>query len=84
MGVNENIIVQHLADIKNYLDERDIAKVYQECDLLKKHIDEYPVDSKLISRLIQIALIPEPSTSNLSLNDRIDEIDELIGLLTPK
>ena len=84
MGVNESIIVQHLTDIKNYLNERDIAKVYQECDLLKKNIDEYPVNSKLISRLRQISLIPEPSTSNLSLNDRMDEIDELIELLTPK
>jgi len=84
MGINENIIAQHLADIRNYLNERDIAKVYQECESLKINIDKYPVDPKLISRLRQIASIPEPSTSNLSLNDRMGEIDELRDILGPK
>ena len=81
MGVNENIIAQQLTDIKDNLEDRDIGKVFQLCDELKMNIEEYPVDESIISRLKTIADIPEPSTSNLSLNDRIKEIDELIDIL---
>lgn len=81
MGQNENVIVQQLQDIKSNLESRDIAKVYQLCDELKVTIDRYRVDESVTSRIKIIADIAQPSTSNLTLNDRVREIDTLIGIL---
>ena len=84
MGQNENVIVQQLQDIKSNLESRDIAKVYQLCDELKVTIDRYRVDESVTSRIKIIADIAQPSTSNLTLNDRVREIDTLIGILNTK
>ena len=81
MGQNEIHIGQKLQDIKINLESRDIAKVYQLCDLLKIDIGQYPVDESIIHRIKIIADIAQPSTSNLTLNDRIQEIDALICIL---
>ena len=81
MGQNENVIVQQLQYIKSNLESRDIAKVYQLCDELKVTIDRYRVDVSVTSRIKIIADIAQPSTSNLTLNDRVREIDTLIGIL---
>ncbi len=81
MGQNEIIIRQKLQDIKINLESRDIAKVYQLCDLLKIDIERYPVEESIIHRIKIIADIAQPSTSNLTLNDRIQEIDALICIL---
>ena len=81
MGQNENVIVQQLQYIKSNLESRDIAKVYQLCDELKVTIDRYRVDEFVTSRIKIIADIAQPSTSNLTLNDRVKEIDTLIGIL---
>jgi hypothetical protein len=84
MGQNENVIVQQLQYIKSNLESRDIAKVYQLCDELKVTIDRYRVDESVTSRIKIIADIAQPSTSNLTLNDRVREIDALIGILNTK
>ena len=81
MGQNENIISHLLQDIKNNLESRDIAKVYHLCDELKTAINRYPVDESIASRIKIIAEIAQPSTSNLTLNDRVREIDALIDIL---
>ena len=81
MGQNENVIVQQLQDIKSNLESRDIVKVYQLCDELKVTINRYRVDESVTSRIKIIADIAQPSTSNLTLNDRVREIDTLIGIL---
>ncbi|QMU55110.1 MAG: hypothetical protein GKS07_09600 [Nitrosopumilus sp.] len=84
MGQNENIIVQQLQDIKSNLESRDIAKVYQLCDELKVAIDRYHADESITSRIKIIAEIAQPSTSNLTLNDRVREIDALMDILNAK
>ena len=81
MGQNENIMAQQLRDIKINLESRDIAKVYQLCDQLKVTIKRYHVDESITSRIKIIADIAQPSTSNLTLNDRVSEIDTLIDIL---
>ena len=81
MGQRETIIAQQLQDIKTSLESRDIAKVYQLCDLLKINIAQYHGDKSTIHRIKTIADIAQPSTSNLTLNDRIKEIDDLISIL---
>ncbi len=84
MGQNENVIAHELQKIKINLENRDIAKVYQLCDELKSNISEYRVDESLTPRIETIANIAQPSTSNLTLNDRVQEIDELISILHSK
>jgi len=81
MGENESIISQQLHDIKINLETRDIAKVYQLCDQLKVSIERYNVDKSISSRIKIVAEIAQPSTSNLTLNDRVREIDDLIDIL---
>lgn len=81
MGQNENSLSQQLNDIKINLENRDIAKVYHLCDQLKISIEKYNIDKSITSRIKIVADIAQPSTSNLTLNDRVREIDVLIGVL---
>jgi hypothetical protein len=81
MGQNENIMAQQLQDIKINLESRDIVKVYQLCDELQVTIKRYHVDESITPRIKIIADITQPSTSNLTLNDRVSEIDTLIDIL---
>jgi hypothetical protein len=81
MGQNEDIMAQQLQEIKINLESRDIGKVYQLCDKLKVTIEKYHVDESITPRIKIIADIAQPSTSNLTLNDRVREIDTLIDIL---
>ena len=81
MGQGETIIAKQLQDIKTNLESRDIAKVYQLCDLLKINIEKYQGNKSITHRMKIIADIAQPSTSNLTLNDRVKEIDALISIL---
>jgi hypothetical protein len=84
MGQNEVIIAQQLQQIKRNLESRDIAKMYQLCDELKINIEKYHVDESVASRIKIIADIAQPSTSNLTLNDRVKEIEDLVDILSTK
>jgi hypothetical protein len=84
MGPSETIIAHQLQDIKISLESRDIAKVYQLCDLLKINIDQYHGEESITHRIKIIADIAQPSTSNLTLNDRIQEIDSLVSILNSR
>ena len=84
MGDGERTMSKLLLEIKVNLEGRDIAKVYQLCDELKVNIDECHMDKTITSRIGAIASIAQPSTSNLTLNDRILEIDDLIDILNSK
>jgi hypothetical protein len=81
LGHGENIIAKQLLDIRINLENRDIVKVCQLCDELKINIERYQVDKSIRSRIKIITDIAQPSTSNLTLNDRIQEIDVLIDSL---
>ena len=84
MGHNEVILGKQLQNIKINLESRDIAKVYQLCDLLKVNIERYPVEQSTTQRIKIIADIAQPSTSNMTLNDRVKEIDALISILNTR
>ncbi len=81
MEDNEKIIASQLLEIKNNLENRDIAKVYQLCDELKMNVKKYSINKAITPRINTIADIAQPSTSNLTLNDRIREIDDIIDIL---
>ena len=81
MREEDSMVVQKLQAIKSNLENRDIAKVYQLCDELKIIMDKYQISESVRPRIKTISEIAQPSTSNLTLNDRVMEIDALVDIM---
>ena len=81
MREEDSMVVQKLQAIKSNLENRDIAKVYQLCDELKIIMDKYQISESIRPRIKTISEIAQPSTSSLTLNDRVMEIDALVDIM---
>ena len=70
-----------LTKIKNYLDDSDSSKIFQECKKLKICINKYSISAMIVHRLRKISQLTK-STLSKNIKYLRSEIDELIIVLT--
>ena len=80
MAKNERIIAQDLTEIKGAIQSNDFEKLSELCKVLRKEIKKYPVKPDIFDRLEKITGY-DISPSNLSIHEKILEIDNLVDLL---
>lgn len=80
MAKNERIIAQDLTEIKGAIQSNDYEKIDELCVILIREIKKYPVKPFIFDRLENVARYNQ-STSNLSIKEKIREIDNLVDLL---
>ncbi len=83
MEKNENIIAQDLCEIKDALQTQDKIKLDEQCKILSKEIKKYAVKPNIIDKLNEVSDYSDLSQFK-SLEDKIQEINELVSILTSK
>jgi hypothetical protein len=73
------VLAKILTNIKNYLDEVDRSKLFQECKNLSVCISKYSINAMIVYRIRKISHLPNLLPDNIEYLKR--EIDELIRIL---
>ena len=81
MAKNERIIAQDLAEIKHAIQTQETAQISELCKILSREIRKYPVKPDILNRLEQISCYPESLTLNISSDEKIKEINNLMNIL---
>ena len=82
MAKNERIIAQDLAEIRHAIQTKNMDDVENLCNILKKEISKYPVKEDIIDRLELVTNYYLSSKIDLPIEMQIDEITNLIDILT--
>ena len=81
MAKNERIIAQDLAELKHAIQTQEDAKISELCKILSREIRKYPVKPDIFYRLEHVSCYSESSTLNISSDEKINEINDLIDIL---
>ena len=82
MAKNERIIAQDLAELRYALQTENTNDIENLCHILKREISKYPVKQDLIGRLESVTNYYDASTVDLTLDEQITEITNLVDILT--
>ena len=78
---NERIIAQDLAEIKDAIQSHDSTRILELGEILAKEIKKYPVKPDVVNRLETVSDYSDTFSSAESIEEKIQEIDELIDIL---
>ena len=81
MAKNERIIAQDLAEIKHAIQTQDTVKLNELCKILGREIKKYPVKPNITDRLEHVSGYTESSTLNMSVDEKVKEVRDLIDIL---
>ena len=82
MAKNERIIAQDLAELRHAIQTQNVEDIGNFCQILKREISKYPVSLDLTGRLNSIADYHNTSDVDLPLDERVNEITNMIDILT--
>ena len=74
-------LTEILTNIKNYLDNFDSSKLFQECKKLKICINKYSISAMIVHRLQKISQLTKSTLSD-NIEYAKGEIEELLRILT--
>ena len=82
MAKNERIIAQDLAELRHAIQTKNTKDIANLCHILKREISKYSVKADVTDRLELVANYYDSSGVDLTSDMQINEITNLIDILT--
>ena len=82
MAKNERIIAQDLAELKYAIQTKNRQEIENLCNILKREISKYPVKHDITDRLESVANYSKTFDNTSSVDKQINEITNLVEILT--